>query len=344
MDNPKVAMIGAGAMGGVIAGALLRAGTDLTIIDTDAAHVAAINAHGLKVANLGDGAALPARAMTEPEGEGWADLAVVMTPAYETANAAKTAARVLKPEAGVASMQNGLGNAEALTEVLGPARVFMGSTRVSADRPAPGCPRATRIDPSAVGELSGPAQARTRWLAETLTKGGLPTTVSDNVEGVMWSKFIHNCAINALSATTGLTMGEVTRTPGLGDLRWEIVAEGMAVARARGITLEPDPEPKLRPHVWRKFTKPSMQQHVEQGRPIEIDAINGWLVAEGERLDIPTPVNRVVAALARGRALASERAQHRPVDHAAWMAAADEMLATDPDAWRDPALPPVPYL
>src|SRR5690606_8327809 len=129
-------------------------------------------------------------------------LAVVMTPAYETANAAMTAARVLKPEGAAVSMQNGLGNAEALVAVLGAGRVFMGSTRVSADRPAPGCPRVTRIDPSGVGELNAAPLPRTHRFAEWLTRGGLPTAVSDNVVGVLWSKFVHNCGINALSAIT----------------------------------------------------------------------------------------------------------------------------------------------
>ncbi len=221
-------------------------------------------------------------AMTAPEREGWADLAVVMTPAYETANAAATAARVLKPDGAAVSMQNGLGNAEALVQVLGAGRVFMGSTRVSADRVGPGCPRATRIDPSAVGELNAEPLPRTSWFAEMLTAGGLPTEVSDNVVGVLWSKFIHNCGINALSAITGLRMGEVSRVPGLAQLRWQVIDEALALATAKGIRLQyPDPVPELKRHTWRKFTKPSMLQHVEAGRPIEIEVAERLAGARG---------------------------------------------------------------
>lgn len=336
MKNPKVVMIGAGAMGGVIAGALARAGVDLSIIDTDQAHVDAINADGLRVANLGDGAPLRVPAMSEAAGTGWADLAVIMTPAYETGNAAGTAAQVLKPDGAAVSVQNGLGNAEALVAALGAGRVFMGSTRVSADRPAPGCPRATKIDPSSVGELTGPAQERTHWFAEALTNGGLPTTVSDNVTGVLWSKFIHNCAINALSAITGLRMGEVSRTPGLGDLRWEIMEECLSVVRAKGIALEyPDPVPQLKQHVWRKFTKPSMHQHVEQGRLIEIDAINGWLVAEAEALGVDVPMNRAVTALARGRALAAYRQRTETIDYDAWTREAEAEIERGETPWAN---------
>lgn len=332
-NDAEVVMIGAGAMGGVIAGALARAGVRLSIIDTDTAHVEAINRDGLRVANLGDGAPLRVPAMTATDREGWADLAVVMTPAYETGAAAQTAARVLKPQGAAVSMQNGLGNAEQLVAALGAGRVFMGSTRVSADRPAPGCPRATRIDPSSVGEWEAGAQPRTRWFAEKLTAGGLPTDVSDNVVGVLWSKFIHNCGINALSAITGLTMGEVSRIPGLGPLRWQVIDEGLAVARARGIRLQyPDPVPELKRHTWRKFTKPSMLQHIESGRPIEIESLNGWLVREAEALGIDVPANRIVTALARGRAQAASHAKSPP-DYAAMAAEAEAEIARGETPW-----------
>ena len=333
-NDAEVVMIGAGAMGGVIAGALSRAGVRLSIIDTDAGHVEAINRAGLRVAGLGDGGPLRVPAVTEPDGEGWADLAVVMTPAYETANAARTAARVLKRKGAAVSMQNGLGNSEALVAELGAGRVFMGSTRVSADRSAPGCPRVTRIDPSGVGELGGAPLPRTRWFADRLTQGGLPTAVSDNVIGVLWSKFIHNCGINALSAITGLRMGEVSRTPGLGPLRWQVIEEALAVARAKGIVLEyPDPVPELKRHTWRKFTKPSMLQHVEAGRPIEIDALNGWLVREAETMGMDVPANRIVTALARGRALAAQRARS-PFDYDAIAAEAEAEIARGETPWE----------
>lgn len=334
MQDPTVVMIGAGAMGGVIAGALADAGANLSIVDTDAEHVAAITDGGLRVAALGDEGARQIPSTTAPVADGQADLVVVMTPAYETANAAQTAARLLRPEGAAVSVQNGLGNAEALIEALGAERVFMGSTRVSADRPAPGCPRATKIGPTSVGELDGATRPRTEWFADALSRGGLPTTVSDNVVGVLWSKFIHNCAINALSAITGLRMGEVTRSDGLSDIRWQVVDEGMSVAKAKGIVLEyPDPVPEMKRHVWQKFTKPSMLQHVEQGRLIEIDAINGWLVREAEALGMDAPANRVLTALARGRALAMQRALHETTDYAALTAEAEAEVAQGKTPW-----------
>ncbi|MEM1298615.1 MAG: 2-dehydropantoate 2-reductase, partial [Pseudomonadota bacterium] len=236
MADPRIVVIGAGAMGGSMACALARAGAWVEIVDTDTAHVTVIGADGLAVENLGD--AGPVAADSAAGEAGRVDLAVIMVPAFETARAAETAAHLLKAEGSAVSLQNGLGNAEALIEVLGAGRVFMGSTRASADRPAPGRPRITKMDPTQVGELDGRASDRTRWFADAMTQGGMPTEVTDNIEGVLWSKFIHNCCINAPSAITGLRMGEVTRVPDLAPIRWQIAEEALAVARAKGIRLE----------------------------------------------------------------------------------------------------------
>lgn len=335
MNDPKVVMIGAGAMGGILAAALARGGADLSIVDTDAEHVAAINANGLIPQDFGPAEPIPVRAMVEPEAEGYADLAVVMAPAYESANAAITARRILKPDGAAVSCQNGLGNAEALIAELGERRVFMGSTRSSADRPGPGCPRATKIDPTTVGEFDAAPSARAAWFAETATRGGLATSVSDNIIGVLWSKFLHNCAVNAVCATTGLRQAEIARDPALESLRDQLLAEGLAVAKAKGITLEkPDPQPHIRQHMWQKYTQPSMLQMVEAGRLIEIDAINGWLVRLGDALGVDVTANRLITALARGRAQASRQAQHMNPDYAALTEEAQRVIAQGEAPWQ----------
>lgn len=335
MNDPKVVMIGAGAMGGILAAALSRGGADLSIIDTDAVHVAAINRNGLVPRDFPPHDPVLIPATTKPEREAYADLAVIMAPAYETMNAALTAKHILKPDGAAVSCQNGLGNAEALIGELGEGRVFMGSTRSSADRPSPGTPRATKIDPTTVGEFDGSASARAKWFAETASRGGLPTEVSDNIVGVLWSKFLHNCAVNAICATTGLRQAEIARDPSLEALRDQLLTEGLAVAAAKGITLEkPDPMPHIRQHMWQKYTKPSMMQMVEAGRLIEIEAINGWLVRLGDILGVDVTANRLITALARGRAQASRQAQHMQIDFPALSAEAQEIISRGEAPWQ----------
>ena len=211
----------------------------------------------------------------------------------------------------------------------------MGSTRSSADRPSPGSPRATKIDPTTVGEFDGATSARATWFAETATKGGLPTFVTDNITGVLWSKFLHNCCVNAICATTGLRQAEIARDDPLEALRDQLLAEGLAVAAAKGIALEkPDPQPHIRQHMWQKYTQPSMLQMVEAGRVIEIDAINGWLVRLGDILGVDVTANRLITALVRGRAQASMQVQHMQLDYAALSAEAQETIARGEAPWQ----------
>ena len=333
MDNPKVVVIGAGAMGGSLAGALRLGGADVTILDTDCDHVDAINADGLRVDGLAEIPRIVA--VDVPGQEGAYDLALIMTPAYETEAAAQAARQLLKLDGSAISCQNGLGNMELLVEALGRERVFMGSTKASADRPAPGRPRITRMDPTTVGELDGQARPRTEWFRATLEAGGMPCVITDNIEGALWTKFIHNCCINALSAITGLRMGHVTRIRALGELRWKIVDEALAVARAKGIKLlDPNPRATLEPHVWRKFTQPSMLQHIEQRRMIEIDAINGYLSRTGDEVGIETPVNDIVFAMACGRGMAVILDREDP-DYAALSAKAEAEIERGERPWED---------
>ena len=333
MDNPKVVVIGAGAMGGALAGALALGGADIAIVDTDAEHVDAINAGGLRVEGLAEVPRIPAAEVLDLAAA--FDLALIMTPAYETEAAAQTARQLLKANGSAISCQNGLGNMEVLISALGRERVFMGSTKASADRPAPGCPRITRIDPTTIGELDGEICERTKWFQTTLEAGGMPCVITDNIEGALWTKFIHNCCINALSAITGLRMGHVTRIRALGELRWKIVDEALAVAKAKGIRLlDPTPRKTLEPHVWRKFTQPSMLQHIEQGRVIEIDAINGYLSRAGDDVGVETPVNDIVFAMACGRGLAALFEQDEP-NYAALSAEAEAEIERGERPWED---------
>lgn len=327
-------MIGAGALGGSMAGALVRAGADLTIVDTDADHVDAINASGLSVTGLADEAPLKVSAVTQSDDNAWADLAIVMVPTYDREAAAETAARVLSPTGSAVSLQNGLGNDDVLINALGEDRVFMGSSRASADRPAPGNPRITRLDPLTVGEFDGSESPRTRWLADQLTRGGMPTDITDNIEGVLWSKFITNCCVNAPSAITGLRMGEVSRLPGLSALRWAVVEECMTVVKAKGIVLpNSDPASPLKPHTWRKFTKPSMLQMMDAQRPIEIEALNAHLCREAKALGIDVPLNRALTALARGRNAAVLRDAAAAPDYGALTAIAEAEIARGETPW-----------
>lgn len=304
----RLAVVGTGAMGGAVATLLAHAGEDVLFIDSDAEVVARVAADGFRVQGaLGDfGARVAVAASAPADRHQTVDAAIVLTTTNDTPAAAQTLARLLKADGLAVTMQNGIGNIEALRETLGVARVAGGSTKSSAQRIAPGVSEITKVDPTTIGALAEGQAEKVRALVAALDAAGFTAVESDNVIGVIWSKLIHNVAINPLCAATGLVQSEVARIAELEDLRGLAVGEALAVARAKGIALaDPDPLDKLRRHTAAKSTRPSMLQHFDAGRPTEIDAINGAIVREGRALGVPTPANLALVAIIKGR----ERAQ-----------------------------------
>jgi 2-dehydropantoate 2-reductase len=316
----KVVVIGAGAMGGSYGGLLTLHGHEVGLIDTWEAHVHAINREGLHLTGARGDHTIPLRAATGPEGIGPADLAICFVDSNHTPEAARTAAAVLAPDGYAITFQNGIGNVEALQAELGEDRVLGGSSMCSAATRGPGQVVLTHLAPTSIGETDGRASARAEALAAALSEAGLATKLAPDIMATIWTKFALNCAINALCATTGLRLGELVRLPELDAVQDRVIDEILAVVAAKGITLaDPDLRATVKHHCRRKFSKPSMLQHVEAGKRTEIDAMNGALVREARQLNLATPCNEALVALLKGRELHQQRALHEPdLDYAAW--------------------------
>jgi 2-dehydropantoate 2-reductase len=320
----RVAVIGAGAMGSIFGAALARSGAEVAFGDNRAAQVEAIARDGLSVEGVLGPFHLRPRASLAAAALGPADCALILVDANATPAAAQAAKACLAPGGFALTLQNGIGNIEALTEVLGAARVLAGSTYNSGAALGPGRALHSNAGPTAIGELDGRSTDRVRDIATRFTAAGLPTTVSDNIIGVVWSKFVHNCAINPVSALTGLRPGEIARDPAAAKLLERLLDELLAVVERAGIHLpEHDPRGEIYDHAWERYNRPSMLQHVESGRATEIDALNGALVRRARALGMTVPVNEAVAlavkALEAGRRL---RAAARDLDEAGMEAAA----------------------
>lgn len=297
----QYAMIGTGAMGGVLGTLLARAGEAVTFIDIDREVVRNVSSNGFHLEGAAGEHQVSVRILVEPQAEAWADVAIVLTTTNDTVAAAATAKRVLKPDGFALTLQNGIGNIETLTEALGPGRVVAGSTRSSAQKIGPGQSELTKLDPAMIGEVDGTISPRVEALAKTLDRAGFQTSAAENVLGVVWSKLIHNAAVNPICAASGLVLAETTKVPELEELRAAIVNEALGVARAEGIDLlYPDPLPAIRKHAAMKSTKPSMLQHVEAGRRTEIDAINGAIVSLAARHGMAAPANAAIVAVIKG--------------------------------------------
>ena len=322
----KTYMIGAGAMGGVYGGLLTRAGYDVTLIDIRRDHIEKIRSEGLTVEGVRGTHLIRIASKTEAGDLPPGDLAIVFTDANSTAEAARTAKGLLKPEGCALTLQNGIGNVETLVAELGQERVIAGVSMNSAAAPALARSAYTHNGMTSIGELDGRDTARIRKVAEMLNRAEIPTEIVPDPMAHVRGKFVHNCAVNALAAISGLRSGEMWRTPEMNALQEKVIDEILAVVEARGWKLaESDPRKKIRDHTRKRFNKPSMLQHVEKGQRTEIDALNGAIVREARALGIPVPCNETIVAFVKGLEKSRRQALHEPpIDYAAMETAAEK--------------------
>ena len=309
----KIYMIGAGAMGGVYGGLLTRAGYDVTLIDSREDHIGKIRSDGITIEGVRGTHVIRLPAQSSPAGLPHGDLAIIFTDSNSTRDAARAAKVLLKPDGCALTLQNGIGNVEALVEELGRERVIAGVSMNSAANPAPGRSAYTNVGMTSIGELDGRDTARIRQVADMLNKAEIPTEIIPDPENWIWGKFVLNCGVNALSAITGLRSGEVYRTPEVSALQDRVIDEIMAVVERKNLQLpEKDPRKKIKDHCRIRYNKPSMMQHIEQGRRTEIDALNGALVREAKALGIATPYNEAVVAVVKGQEKSRRQTLHEP--------------------------------
>lgn len=300
----KVCILGAGSLGSVIGGALARGGAQATLVTRSAEHVEAIRRDGLRLVEGGVASTVRLAAVTDSAGLGAMDLVVVLVKSADTRAAIAAAMNLVGPDTVVMSLQNGLGHETVLAEAVGHERVLAGKTYVGGLLTAPGVVTAGIAGKETlIGELAGGASARAQTIAVAFERGGLATTVSEDIRAVMWDKLFVNIATGALSAISGLAYGELYAVPALKDTALAAVAEAMAVARAAGVAIRTaapaDAWIKAAAGLPPEF-KASMLQSLEKGARTEVDFINGAVVREGARVGVPTPVNRTLVACVKG--------------------------------------------
>lgn len=296
----RIAVLGSGAMGAIFGSALARAGVDVIFFDKRQDVVDSIAQRGLRVDGVSGTTAscFPATAIAVELGQ--ADVALVMVDSNATAEIAGVAAHCLKDDGFALTLQNGIGNWEALAARLGERRVLGGSTYNSGANLGPGQVHHTNLGSTVIGETDGSLTDRARNIARLLDTGGLPVAVSDNVQGHIWSKFVHNCAINPISAVTGLKPSEIASTAAASTLLDRLLDEILAVVSAAGVRLpEDDPRALIHAHCRERSNRPSMLQHLESGRQTEIDALNGAVVQRGQALGVATPFNEAIVLIVK---------------------------------------------
>jgi 2-dehydropantoate 2-reductase len=298
----RVCVVGCGAVGSLFAANLAQLDdVEVWAYDLDEAHVGAIRASGLRLSGAGE--VVGRLEATSNAGElPPCDFGIVAVKAMHT-DAALAATADAFADGAVCSVQNGVGNEEAIAAHV--ERVIRGTTFPAGHLVEPG-----HVHWDVKGDTTiGPFEPRPapleecERLAEACTRAGMPTAALPDARGPQWRKLIFNAATNPIGALTGLTHGRVCEDPPLRRLVSALVDEGKAVAGAQEIELDSDPE-ELIDYAARKDVaydhKASMLQDVEARRQTEIDYLNGGIVRFGREHGVATPLNQAVVALVKG--------------------------------------------
>ena len=296
---PKIAVVGAGAVGGYFGGLLARAGAPVVMIGRPA-FVEAVKKSGLFLDTLQFQESVPVEASTELSAVRGAEFVLFCVKTTDNANTARALAPLLAPGALVLSLQNGVDNVEQI-RAAAPVEALPTVVYVAASVPEPG-----RVRHVGRGDLVvGPRSEKTERVAALFSRASIPCRISENMEGELWTKLVWNCALNAVSALGRAKYGQITASADAWKVVETVVFEVLAVARAAGIHppgLE-DPQAALagalKIATSMSEALSSTGQDLNRGKRTEIDSLNGYISRRGAELGVPTPVNQTLFALVK---------------------------------------------
>jgi 2-dehydropantoate 2-reductase len=296
---PKIAVVGAGAVGGYFGGMLARAGAPVVFIGRPA-FVAAVQKDGLLLDTTQFKERVPVTASADLSAARDAEVVLFCVKTTNTATTSQALAKILAPGAVLVSMQNGADNAEQILAASG-LEALGAAVYVAASVPAPGT-----VKHVGRGDIVlGPENEKTRSIAEMFTRAKVPCRISENLIGELWTKLVWNCALNALSALGKVTYGEIIASADAKQLLEGTVYEVLAVARAAGIQPPGLEDPKVALAGAYKIaeqmsaTRSSTAQDMMRGKRTEIDSLNGFIARKGRELGVPTPLNHALYALVK---------------------------------------------
>jgi 2-dehydropantoate 2-reductase len=330
----RIALFGAGSIGGPLAAHLLRQGADLTVYTGNLEIAEAIRSHGLTVSGVRGALHVSARPRVMPApDDGPFDVAFLAMKTQRLEEGVRQALPNLSAGGCVVCLQNGVPEPRA-ARIAGAERVVGGVVGWGASMESPGRYAVTSQGPITLGELHGPAEPRLNPIVEVLRASGLPARTTDNLAGVRWSKLAINCTVTSLGALCGVPIGRMVQRRELRQIAFTVISEVAEVAEAEKISLEkvagtfhlssmyvpPQgvttlPQAFLRHALLRavgvKFRRQrsGITRSLERGRRPEIDALNKFVVERAAAHGLAAPMNatvsRFVDELAEGRRQAS---------------------------------------
>ncbi|GIX08863.1 2-dehydropantoate 2-reductase [Elioraea sp.] len=321
----RICIFGAGAIGGLLAARLAQTGEAEVTVVARGPHLAAMQAHGLRLRSGGEEIVARPRAVGSAAEAGPQDYVVITLKAHSLPGVAEAMQPLLGPGTAIVSAVNGIpwwyfhrhggpfeGRAVEsvdpggkLLRALPPERAIGCIVYPAAEVVEPGVIAHTYGDRFSLGEPDGSRSDRANRLSQALIAAGFKAPVRPRIRDEMWVKLWGNLAFNPVSALTMQTLDVLTGEPGLRTVCRQMMVEAQAIGEALGIRFGIDVDRRIAGAAEVGAHRTSMLQDLERGRPMEIDALLGVVVEFAELLDLPAPTCRTVLALVRARARAA---------------------------------------
>ncbi len=296
----KILIMGTGGTGGYYGGLLSQRGHDVTFV-ARGGHLAAIRKNGLHVKSIfGDFTVYPAQATDNPSTAGTPDLVLFCTKTYHTDEAVQQIKPIVGKETTVLSVQNGIDAPERIGKVIGMEHMIAGATWISSAVEAPGAiKQVSDFRRVVIGELSGQKTPRVQAIYNAFRETGVTTELSENIQKVLWTKFVFISAASSFGSLTRLPMAEYRHVQETRALIIQLMRETEALARSQGVFLDSDAVEQALAFMdgAGPKIKASMQLDVETGHRTEIESMIGVIGRKGRESGVPTPVADTLYAL-----------------------------------------------
>ena len=287
----RIAVMGAGSVGGCLGGLLAKAGNDVSLI-ARGEHLEAIRANGLKVVHSGGEFVVEVKATDDPVQVGPVDLVLFTVKTHQNRHTISTLRPLMGQETSVLTLQNGVESHEQLGAVLGSQNILPGAFWASSQIEAPGVISVTGDIRISFGEIDATESLRALDIRTMFREAGIETEISPDPMQVLWRKFILLSAVSGMASAARTRIKELRGSPDARKMFCEAMEEALTLGRTKDINLADGLVQESLEFIegFPDFQN-SMHADYESGRPTELDALSGAVVRLGRQVGVPTPVH-----------------------------------------------------
>ena len=297
----KIAVMGAGSIGGYFGGMLAQGGHQVTLI-ARGAHRQAIEAHGLKI--ITDEREFLVRCATtdNPNSVGPVELVLLTVKTYHNPQAVPAMLPLIDGDTSILCLQNGIDSYQAVAQAVGLEKVLPGAAYIEASLARPGVVRQSgQVVRIVFGELDGSDSERGQLILQALKQSGIPAQFTQDIQQTLWTKFLFIATMAGVTTLSRETMAQLLPRPEWRQAIEDCMREIEAVARALGVKLAEDVVSSTLSYIEGSLEQmhASMHADVMAGRPLELEALNGAVVRAGRMAEVPAPVNNLIYAMVK---------------------------------------------